>query len=48
VHISTGPDPDTIRAQIESAIIFGITAVLCGEITVEDGRVEQTNSTSKQ
>jgi isoquinoline 1-oxidoreductase subunit beta len=36
-------NPDTVRAQIQSAIIFGITAALYGEITVKDGRVEQTN-----
>jgi isoquinoline 1-oxidoreductase beta subunit len=36
-------NPDTVRAQIEGAIIFGITAALNGEITLKDGRVEQTN-----
>ena len=36
-------NPDTVRAQIESAIIFGITAALYGEITLKNGRVEQTN-----
>ena len=36
-------NPDTVRAQIEGAIIFGITAALFGEITLKDGRVEQTN-----
>jgi isoquinoline 1-oxidoreductase beta subunit len=36
-------NPDTIRAQIEGAIVFGITAALYGEITVKDGRVEQAN-----
>ena len=36
-------NPDTVRAQIQSAIIFGITAALYGEITLKDGRVEQTN-----
>jgi isoquinoline 1-oxidoreductase subunit beta len=36
-------NPDTVRAQIQSAIIFGITAALYGAITVKDGRVEQTN-----
>ena len=30
-------------AQIQSAIIFGITAALYGEITLKDGRVEQAN-----
>jgi isoquinoline 1-oxidoreductase subunit beta len=36
-------NPDTVRAQIQSAIMFGVTAALYGEITVKDGRVEQTN-----
>jgi len=36
-------NPDTIRAQIQSAVIFGITAALHGEITVKNGRVEQSN-----
>jgi isoquinoline 1-oxidoreductase beta subunit len=36
-------NPDTVRAQMESGIIFGLSAVLYGEITLKDGRVEQTN-----
>jgi isoquinoline 1-oxidoreductase subunit beta len=36
-------NPDTIRAQMESGIIFGLSAALHGEITIKDGRVEQTN-----
>ena len=36
-------NPDTIKAQIQSAIIFGITAALYGQITLKDGRVEQSN-----
>src|SRR5205814_10076558 len=34
---------DTIRAQMESGIVFGLSAALFGEITIKDGRVEQTN-----
>ena len=41
-------NPDTIRAQIEGGIIFGITAALYGQITIKDGRVEQTNFDSYQ
>jgi isoquinoline 1-oxidoreductase subunit beta len=41
-------NPDTIRAQIQSAIIFGITAALYGEIALKNGRVEQTNFDSYQ
>ena len=36
-------NPDTIVAQIEGGIIFGISAALWGEITLKDGRVEQHN-----
>src|SRR5207248_1196156 len=36
-------NPDTVQAQIQSAIIFGATAALYGEITIKNGRVEQTN-----
>jgi isoquinoline 1-oxidoreductase subunit beta len=36
-------NPDTIRAQIQSAIMFGITAALYGNITIKNGRVEETN-----
>jgi isoquinoline 1-oxidoreductase beta subunit len=36
-------NPDTIVAQIESGIVFGLTAALHGEITFKDGRVEQSN-----
>jgi isoquinoline 1-oxidoreductase beta subunit len=36
-------NPDTIEAQIEGAVIFGVTAALSGEITINNGRVEQTN-----
>jgi CO/xanthine dehydrogenase Mo-binding subunit len=41
-------NPNTIRAQIEGGIIFGITAALYGQITIKDGRVEQTNFDSYQ
>jgi isoquinoline 1-oxidoreductase subunit beta len=36
-------NPDTVRAQLESGVIFGITAALYGEVTLKDGRVEQSN-----
>jgi isoquinoline 1-oxidoreductase beta subunit len=38
-------NPKTIEAQIEGGVVFGITAVLYGEITIKDGRVEQNNFT---
>jgi isoquinoline 1-oxidoreductase beta subunit len=36
-------NPEIIVAQMESGIIFGATAVLWGEITLKDGRVQQSN-----
>jgi isoquinoline 1-oxidoreductase beta subunit len=36
-------NPDTVQAQIQSGTMFGITAALYGEITLKDGRVEQSN-----
>ena len=41
-------NPDTVRAQVESGAMFGITAALYGEITLKDGRVEQGNFDSYQ
>jgi isoquinoline 1-oxidoreductase beta subunit len=43
VDCGTVVNPDTVRAQIQSAVIFGITAALHGEITLKDGRVQQGN-----
>src|SRR5713101_5628385 len=48
VDCGTVVNPDTVRAQIQSAIIFGLTAALHGEITLKDGRVQQTNFDSYQ
>ncbi len=36
-------NPDTVEAQIESSIAFGLSSVLGSEITLEKGRVQQTN-----
>jgi isoquinoline 1-oxidoreductase beta subunit len=43
VDCGTVVNPDTVIAQIQGAIIFGITAALYGEITIKNGRVEQAN-----
>jgi len=36
-------NPDTVQAQIQSGVIFGVTAALYGEISLKNGRVEQSN-----
>ncbi|HEY8508010.1 MAG TPA: xanthine dehydrogenase family protein molybdopterin-binding subunit [Steroidobacteraceae bacterium] len=36
-------NPDIVMAQVESSIVFGLTAALWGEINVQGGRVQQTN-----
>ena len=36
-------NPDTVDAQMQSAIVYGLSAALYGEITIKDGRVEQGN-----
>jgi isoquinoline 1-oxidoreductase subunit beta len=36
-------NPDTIHAQLEGGVIFGLSAILAGEITIADGRVQQGN-----
>jgi isoquinoline 1-oxidoreductase beta subunit len=43
--IDCGPvvNPDTVRAQLEGACVFGLTAALYSEITFENGRVKQRN-----
>lgn len=36
-------NPNIITQQMESAIIFGLSAALYGDITIKNGQVEQTN-----
>ena len=36
-------NPDTIEAQLQGGIIFGLTAALYGEVTIKHGRVQQSN-----
>jgi isoquinoline 1-oxidoreductase beta subunit len=36
-------NPDTIVAQLQGGLIFGLTAALYGEITLQNGRVQQSN-----
>ncbi|MEH6402663.1 MAG: xanthine dehydrogenase family protein molybdopterin-binding subunit [Sneathiella sp.] len=43
IDCGTVVNPDTVKAQMESGIIFGLSAALYGEITIERGRVVQEN-----
>jgi isoquinoline 1-oxidoreductase beta subunit len=43
--VDCGPvvNPDTIEAQMQGGVVFGLSAALFGEITIENGRVQQGN-----
>jgi len=41
--VGTTVNPDTIAAQMESGVVYGLTAALYGKITFKDGQVEQSN-----
>ena len=36
-------NPDSAEAQVQSCVAYGLTSVLWGEITLREGRVEQSN-----
>jgi isoquinoline 1-oxidoreductase beta subunit len=36
-------NPDTVMAQVEGSIVFGLSSALWGEINVQNGRVKQAN-----
>jgi isoquinoline 1-oxidoreductase beta subunit len=36
-------NPDTIMAQLQGGLVFGLTAALYGEVTIDKGRVQQSN-----
>ena len=36
-------NPDTVEAQMQSSIVFGLSAALGGQITLDKGRVQQSN-----
>jgi isoquinoline 1-oxidoreductase beta subunit len=36
-------NPNILAQQVESAVVFGLSAALAGEITLKDGRVQQGN-----
>jgi CO/xanthine dehydrogenase Mo-binding subunit len=43
VDCGTAVNPDIVKSQMESGIVFGLTAALKGRITIRDGAVEQSN-----
>jgi isoquinoline 1-oxidoreductase subunit beta len=43
VDVGIALDPRIIEAQVQSAIIFGLSAAIRGEITFAEGRAEQTS-----
>lgn len=43
IDCGTVVNPDTVIAQMEGGIIFGLSAALFGEITIENGQVENEN-----
>lgn len=43
VDVGTALDPRNIEGQVESGIIYGLTAAIQNEITIQDGRIEQQN-----
>ena len=43
VDCGTAVNPDIVKSQMESGIVFGLTAALKGRITIEDGAVQQSN-----
>jgi isoquinoline 1-oxidoreductase subunit beta len=45
IDCGTVVNPDTVMAQMEGGIIFGISGALYGEVTLKHGRVQQTNFT---
>ncbi len=36
-------NPDTVMAQVQGGLVFGLTAALYGEITLKNGRIQQSN-----
>jgi isoquinoline 1-oxidoreductase beta subunit len=45
IDCGTAVHPDNIRAQMEGGMVYGLAAVLRGEITLENGAVKQSNFT---
>jgi isoquinoline 1-oxidoreductase beta subunit len=43
VDCGTAVNPSSVRAQFEGGVIFGLSAAAMGEITLANGRVQQSN-----
>jgi isoquinoline 1-oxidoreductase beta subunit len=43
IDCGTVVNPDTVKAQVEGSIVWGLTAALYGAITLDKGRVQQSN-----
>ena len=41
--MGTAVNPDIVRAQLEGAVMFGLTAALYGRIDLKNGEVQQSN-----
>jgi len=41
--VGTAVNPDIVRAQLEGAVMFGLTAALYGRIDLKNGEVQQSN-----
>ena len=42
-HCGTVVHPDLVRAQLEGAVVFGLSAALHGRVSVEGGKVKESN-----
>jgi isoquinoline 1-oxidoreductase beta subunit len=43
VECGTVVNPDVVRTQVESGVVFALSAALHGKITIREGAVEQAN-----
>ena len=43
IDCGTAINPNTVAAQVQGGVLFGLSAALYGEITLKDGRVQQSN-----
>ncbi|NNC99407.1 MAG: xanthine dehydrogenase family protein molybdopterin-binding subunit, partial [Gammaproteobacteria bacterium] len=43
VDVGIALDPGNVEAQVSGGLIFGLAAAMMGEITIDDGKVQQSN-----